>query len=128
MFIAMLADGGIVVKVNRELEEKILKMAGIQPALVDRISEKDFMQAVIDVAKRNGFIVYHTRDSRRSVAGFPDLVALRTTRLVVAELKVGDRQPEADQLTWLEAWRLIPGAEVFVWRPSQWAEILAVLK
>lgn len=45
------------------------------------------MQSVVDAARLNGWLVYHTHDSRRSAEGFPDLVMLRLSRMVVAELK-----------------------------------------
>jgi len=64
-----------------------------------------------------GWRYYHTHDSRRSVAGFPDLVALRPPRFVVIELKSARGKLTAEQDAWLAAFQRL-GAEVYVWRPS----------
>lgn len=65
------------------------------------ITEKQFMGQVIQLAKLFGWLIYHTHDSRRSVAGFPDLILLRGGRLLVVELKVGKNRATADQQAWL---------------------------
>ena len=87
------------------------------------MSEKEFMQQVIELATLYRWMVYHTFDSRRSCAGFPDLLLLKNAALIVAELKVGDNKPTSEQRTWLDCWRLIPGALVCVWRPTDWKAI-----
>ena len=92
------------------------------------ISEKDFQADVEKFARKNGWMVYHTRDSRKSAAGFPDLVLIRGPRLIVAELKVGDNKPTAAQLDWLEAFRGARVEEVFVWRPEDWPVIVGTLR
>lgn len=71
---------------------------------------------------------YHTHDSRRSEAGFPDLVAIRVRdrRLLVAEFKRASEHPTSSQEAWLEAFRLL-GAEVYVWRPQDLDEVERVL-
>jgi hypothetical protein len=115
-------------KVSPELEAKILALAGQQaPAPdVDDIDEKAFQAAIVKLAKRNGWKVYHVYYSQKSAGGFPDLVCLRGKRQVVAELKVKNRKPRPDQDEWLEAFRNV-GAEVFVWWPRDWDEIERVL-
>jgi hypothetical protein len=40
-------------------------------------TEKQFMAQVIQLARLRKWLVYHTHDARRSVAGFPDLVLVR---------------------------------------------------
>lgn len=92
---------------------------------VDEIGEAEFQAAVIAEAKRCGWKHYHTRNSRKSVAGFPDLV-LVGRRVIFAELKAESGRLTADQLGWLEALR-DAGAEVYTWRPSDWATILKTL-
>ncbi len=91
-----------------------------------RLTEKQFLEQVKSYAKLCGWLVYHTHDSRRSSAGFPDLVLLRGLRLVVAELKSEDGVVRPDQRTWIAAFM---GANVstFVWRPSDWEQIERVL-
>jgi len=87
-----------------------------------RITEKAFMGQVIQLARLMGWLVYHTHDSRRSVAGFPDLLLIRRGEMLVAELKVGKNEASEEQLRWLNAFR---GANVreFLWYPSDWDEI-----
>ena len=50
-------------------------------------SEEDFAETVIELFRLNNWIVYHTRDSRRSEPGFPDLVMARPPVLLFAEIK-----------------------------------------
>ena len=87
------------------------------------------MQAVVDAARLQGWLVYHTHDSRSSAAGFPDLVMLRGAYMIVAELKVGKPgtvkgEPTLAQAEWLEAFeRVVEYGEVAVWRPEDWPTI-----
>lgn len=91
------------------------------------ISEKQFMAQVIALAKLHHWSTYHTFDSRRSGAGFPDLVCTRKGRILFIELKTEKGKLRPDQCHWLGALRDCPGVEVYLWRPSQWAEIEKVL-
>ena len=45
--------------------------------LQEAITEEQFQQQIIDLADVRGWWHYHTRDSRRSDEGFPDLVLVR---------------------------------------------------
>jgi hypothetical protein len=92
------------------------------------VTESEFQALVLDMANLFGWRSYHTHDSRRSAAGFPDLVLVRRERLIFAELKtergrVGDAQSE-----WLDALDAIPGIEVYLWRPSDTGRIEHVLR
>lgn len=89
------------------------------------VSEKNFQEAVIELAKRNCWKWYHTFDSRKSVSGFPDLVLVRD-RVVWAELKSTHGKTDAAQETWLEVLRGA-GQEVYVWRPADWPAIVQTL-
>lgn len=100
-------------------------------------TEKEFSQAIVDIARLLGWRVYRTHDSRRSPAGFPDLVLVRDGRLVFAELKTERGRVTADQQEWLaalgEVEQSVDGwtekfVRVYVWRPSDWPEIESVLK
>lgn len=105
------------------LTERVASVAAPAP---EPLSEKDFMQAVIDLATRNGWRHYHTHDARKSVAGFPDLLLLRGPRQVVAELKVPPNGTDAAQDAWLDAFR-DAGVPTFVWYQKDWPEIERVL-
>lgn len=80
-------------------------------------TEKEWQRQVVDVAILRGWKVYHTFDSRHSEAGFPDLVLLRGDRQLVVELKVGDKNPTAEQIEWLNAFEKA-GVDAQVWRSS----------
>lgn len=51
------------------------------------ISEKEFQSQVEQYAGMCRWLFYHTRDSRKSAKGFPDLTFVRDERLIFAELK-----------------------------------------
>lgn len=96
-------------------------------ALVKHVTEKDFMAAVVQFAKLSGWLVYHPYDSRRSPAGFPDLVLVRGPWILYVELKTERGKLSKEQEGWLAVLRRA-GAVVRVWRPSNWPEIEEVLK
>tara|TARA_R110002020_G_scaffold46470_1_gene132175 strand:- start:219 stop:536 length:318 start_codon:yes stop_codon:yes gene_type:complete len=87
------------------------------------ISEKDFMESIVQLARNTGWMVYHTYDSRRSTAGFPDLVMTKHKRLVIAEIKTEKGKTTPAQDKWLETLRTARGVKVKLWRPSDWPEI-----
>ena len=89
--------------------------------------EDPFRESVEDLARRCGWLVYHTHDSRRSEPGYPDDVLLRDGVQIVFEAKSEDGKTTPDQDTWLEAYRQVPGCIVRVWRPSDWDEIERLL-
>jgi hypothetical protein len=93
-----------------------------------RESEERFLQAIRELAHALRWATYHTRNSRRSDQGWPDLVMARPPRLVVAELKVGKRRPTDAQQAWLDALAGCPPVEAFVWYPKDWDEIVEVLR
>jgi hypothetical protein len=93
-------------------------------------AEKVFMGQVIDYARLMGWAVYHPWISVRSEPGFPDVLAVRAGRLVVAELKslTGKLTPAQEQ--WLGALGAVPCCEVYIWYPTDeyWQEIERVLR
>jgi VRR-NUC domain len=91
-------------------------------------SERDFMAMVLDMAELFNWRAYHTRDSRGSAAGFPDLVLVRGERLIFAELKTARGKVSDAQTAWLNALASVPGIEVHVWRPGDHSEIEHVLR
>lgn len=99
------------------------------------LKEADFQKAIIDLARRLGWRVAHFRVSQTDerwmtpVAadgkGFPDLVLVRE-RIVWIEVKAEKGRVRPDQVEWIDALRNA-GAEVHIWRPSQWTLIEGVL-
>jgi hypothetical protein len=118
------------IRVPPELERKILALAGESPPAApdEQADEEAFLQRVIDLARGLGYRHYHPRDSRKSVAGWPDLVLVRPGRGVLfAELKTDTGRLTAAQEEWLECLR-DAGQEAHVWRPGDMAEIEHVLR
>ena len=79
-------------------------------------TERELQQWVLAVAKMGRWMAYHTFDSRRSQPGFPDLILIRGTTLIAAELKVGGNHPSPIQLEWLEAFAAVRRVEAMVIR------------
>ena len=75
-----------------------------------------------------GWLVYHTWNSQRSEAGFPDLVmVLPGVATIFAELKIETGKLTFDQEKWLLAlaWS---NEMVYLWRPSDASEIRDVIQ
>ena len=82
------------------------------------MSEAELQQGIIDLAARLGWRHYHTHDSRRSDAGFPDLVLAHEARgrLVFIECKSDTGKATPEQLAWLDALARCD-QEVYIMRP-----------
>lgn len=111
------------------------------------MSERAFQASILDLAGRLGWKSAHFHDSRREVtrpggkklvigdkaaAGFPDLVLVRTHRMILAELKteLGKLSPAQSEWGELLAYfaEMTDGVEYFVWRPAHWSLIERVLR
>ena len=88
-------------------------------------SEGDFQARVLQLAKATGWSHYHTHDSRKSPAGFPDLVLWRD-RVMFRELKTNTGTATPAQLETLFALDGA-GADARVWRPKMWEAIVEEL-
>ena len=105
-------------------------------------TEKGFMQAVVDLARLQGWKVYHTYDARKSEPGFPDLTMVRGSFMFMAELKLDGRDLSPAQEEWHDALVRVDSRDFHnqggvankrcfryrVWRPSDWPEIEQVLE
>jgi hypothetical protein len=91
------------------------------------VNEGALLDHVRKLLRDRGWLGYHTRDSRGSDPGFPDVVALRGPRLVVAELKSEGRKPTMAQTEWLRGFTSAGVLEVYLWRPEDIPEINRVL-
>ena len=102
------------------------------------VSESDFQQTVIQLAKLNGWRVAHFRPAmnRRGVwatqmqgdPGFPDLVLAREGVVIFVELKRERAKLTAEQQAW--RWALgagRPGCNAHIWYPSMWDSIVELL-
>lgn len=102
--------------------------------------EKDFQQTVIQHAVLLGWLVGFTFDSRKSRSGEPDLrmVHPKQHRTIFMELKsergtLTKGRPNArgvwqtGQDEWADALNDCPGTEYYLFRPSDWDQIVEVL-
>ena len=90
------------------------------------------METVVEMARRLGWLVYHTFDSRKSAAGFPDLVLTeeeeKGDRLIFAELKSDKGKVSTSQRAWHEALVHTGKCEVYIWRPLDMDLIERILR
>ncbi len=90
------------------------------------MTEAAFQRMVIKLASLYRWRVYHTHDSRRSQAGFPDLVLVRGQQLLFVELKTDTGKVMPEQWAWIVA-LLDAGQDARIWRPADWKAIEATL-
>jgi len=103
------------------------------------VSERVFLGNIIRAARICGWKIAHfrpalTKDGWRTAVqgdgkGWPDcvLVHRRKKRLLVAELKSATAQLTDQQQEWLDDFRALPFAEVFVWRPADFDKAWEIL-
>ena len=123
---------------KRLAESSIVDRVDGISVLLSKISEKEFRQQVLDLARLFKWRCYFTWNSIHSPAGFPDLVMARRhdigtvcieyeTRLIVAELKRQGGIVTPGQQEWLDFFKGID-AETYIWRPSDWDQVQKVLR
>lgn len=93
--------------------------AGVRDRRGSGLTEEQFLARVTALCDWLHLLWYHTRDSRRSPSGFPDLVIVGPTRVIYAELKSEKGRTTARQKDWLAGLQAA-GQAAHVWRPSDW--------
>jgi hypothetical protein len=103
--------------------------ANARQAIDANMSEFEFQKLVEELATRLNWLCFHDNDSRRNNAGFPDCVFAHPTRAVViyAELKTERGRLSHAQTVWRDA-LVLSGARWYLWRPSDYDEVVATLK
>ena len=99
-----------------------MKQLSARQILNRTITEKELLEQVKELASLLGWSFYHTYDSRRSNAGFPDLVLARGCRVIFAELKAPKGRLTPEQSAWarvLSSASAGGGIEYYMWRPSE---------
>jgi hypothetical protein len=91
-------------------------------------TEAQFQRKVRQLATLTGWRSYHTRDSRRSDPGFPDLVLVnaKQARTIFAELKTQTGRLTEHQKLWLAS-LADAGQETALWRPADLDDIKQIL-
>lgn len=83
------------------------------------MTERQLQQSVTDLCRVFHLLCYHTRDSRGSAAGFPDLVITGPRGIIFAELKTAHGKTTIEQRCW-EAGIREAGGSYALWRPAHW--------
>lgn len=101
------------------------------------ITEEKFLEQIISLARIYGWKVAHFRPAmtkwgwRTAVSGdgkgFPDCVLVKTGRMIFAELKSDTGKLSPEQVEWLRILGLKMGIEVYIWRPSDFNDIVGIL-
>lgn len=103
-------------------------MSAARRILDEAVTEAELQATVLELAGHRGWLSFHPYDSRRSVAGFPDLVLVRGDRLLAAELKRERGYPTPEQRQWLAALGAVTDVSAHLWRPRDWPEIEETLR
>lgn len=91
--------------------------------------EAAFQTVIIELATLRGWDwIWHDNDSRKNVAGKPDLELARTSnqQFFMAELKTKNNKPRPVQQKAIDTLRMC-GVKVYVWTPKDWGEVVDVL-
>lgn len=91
---------------------------------MNAMSERQLDALIEDARKALGIrLSYHTHDSRRSPAGFPDRVYAGPGGVLFRELKTDTGKLTAEQQAWLVGLHAA-GLDADVWRPADWPEAI----
>jgi len=120
-------------ELKHELAERLRaqpRVAVVKPTIGDELnrymSERDLQRIVVDAARLHGWRHYHTYNSQRSTAGFPDLVLVRPPRIMFVELKTERGRLTLEQAIWIRELERC-SVEVYVWQPHNIGEMLKTL-
>jgi hypothetical protein len=98
------------------------------------IPERELQKQVQKLLNLYGWRWFHAPDNRVAnghiqniKAGFPDLCAVKGSRLIFAELKRQTGVLHPDQIEWHEA-LAAAGHTVYVWRPSDLPDLPVILR
>lgn len=97
------------------------------PARAVELTEKQWLQQVLDVAKLYRWAHYHPWLSVHSQTGWPDLALVKPPRLVLAELKAKKGVLTDNQRHWLGLLTQCSGVEVYLWRAPDLEPVRQIL-
>ena len=106
-------------------------MSELRDKINKSMSEAEYLAQIISLLELLGWEYYHVFEqrayARRTSKGFPDIVAIRHTRVLFLEVKSERGKVSPEQKTWLNALKAT-GNEAYVLRPSDWEAVVALLK
>lgn len=89
-------------------------------------TEAEWQAFVTDCLDLGGWKWHHETDSRKSKAGFPDLIAVKGEQMLALELKTERGRLRPEQTEWLLALSRIPGCRAGVVRPQSWRMVMDI--
>lgn len=92
------------------------------------LAEAGLLEHIRALARRHGYLVYHTHDARRSEPGFPDLLMTNGRRLLCWEVKTSTGKLTEAQARWLALLGSVPGVDARVVRPQDLGVIEGLLR
>jgi hypothetical protein len=97
------------------------------PAYIAKQTEREFQRTVVDAARTFGWFVVAFPQMVGNPPGWPDLTMFRNGNTVLVELKTERGKLSPRQLAMREDLKA-HGMTVYVWRPSMWDDIVALLE
>lgn len=106
--------------------------ARLPTPLVRDMTEAEFQDNVVRLAKAHGWLVCHVYPGRTATGkvrtnttykGFPDLTLLKRGRLVFLELKAVDGTASPEQRRWIALSQHVPGVEAYIVDPRDWPAV-----
>ena len=91
------------------------------------LSERELREQVRDMCGLFGWKFHFTWLAIHSPKGFPDLVLRKPPRIIYAEIKTEKGKLTPAQEEWQVDLKAC-GQETYVWRPSQFTEIISILR
>lgn len=82
------------------------------------MTEGEMQDSIRQAALQHHWRFYHTFNSRRSDAGFPDCVCVRDGRLMFFELKRQSGRVSMQQVLWIVELGQVPGVDAYIVRPE----------
>ena len=102
------------------------------------VSEKAWLQQVVELARKTGWLVHHSRASLmrsgrwatalQGAPGLPDLILARAPRVLFIELKTQTGNLSDSQQSWLTELKGCPGVESYVLRPGDGPRLVELLQ
>lgn len=89
----------------------------IGATLAPYLTEAQMQDTIRTAALLNGWTYMHVYNSRRSPAGFPDVIAVKDGRMLVFELKKQSGRVRPKQREWIAAFEAVPLCLAAIVRP-----------